>query len=129
MVYPKLIPVSRHEKNLRQLKCIVSHRTPVTLHHCHGGSMKEVFINPGMGQRACPYLQIPLHANYHIGEFGIDTGMGTTGWVAEWERTFGRQIDHLTEVSGLLGYDVIQSAKLWIEQNNRRLILGRRLNQ
>jgi len=91
--------------------------------------MKEVFINPGMGQRACPYLQIPLHANYHIGEFGIDTGMGTTGWVAEWERTFGSQLDHLTEVSGLLGYDVIRSAKLWIEQNNRRLILGRRLNQ
>ncbi len=129
MVYPKLIAVSRHEKNLRQLKCVVSHRTPVTLHHCHGGSMKERFPNPGMAQKACPYLQIPLHANYHIGEFGIDSGMGVTGWVDEWERTFGQQIDHLTEVSGLLGYDVIRSAKLWIEQNNRRLTLARRSNQ
>ncbi len=122
---PKLVPVTRHEKNLRALKCVVSHRTPVTLHHCHGGSMKDLFRNPGMAQKACPYLQIPLHSNYHTGQFGIDSGMGTTGWVAEWERTFGRQLDHLRDVSGQLGYDVIRSAKLWIQQNNRRLILAR----
>ena len=91
--------------------------------------MKDIFPNPGMAQKACPYLQIPLHANYHIGQFGIDSGMGVTGWVAEWERTFGRQIDHLTEVSGQLGYDVIRSARLWIERNNRRLTLARRSNQ
>lgn len=91
--------------------------------------MKDLFRNPGMAQKACPYLQIPLHLSYHTGQFGIDSGVGVTGWVGEWERTFGRQLDHLTDVSGQLGYDVIRSAKLWIEQHNHRLISARRSNQ
>lgn len=85
--------------------------------------MKDAFPNPGMGQRACPYLQIPLHAKYHTGLFGIDNGQGIAGWVDEWELAFGRQLDHLSDVSGQLGYDVIEAAKLWIQQNNRRLTL------
>lgn len=81
--------------------------------------MCELFENPGMGQRACPYLQIPLHMDYHVGIFGIDAGTGTFKGVREWEAAFGTQTEHLTEVSGLLGYDVIASAKLWIHKNSR----------
>ena len=119
MCMNELVPISRHEKNLRQLRCVVSERSPVTLHHCHGGSMLVLFENPGMGERACAYLQIPLHMDYHTGTFGIDAGTGTFKGVREWEAAFGTQTEHLTEVSGLLGYDVIASAKLWIQQNNR----------
>ena len=81
--------------------------------------MVEVFTNPGMAQRACPYLQIPLHADYHVGTFGIDAGTGTFKGVREWECAFGNQSDMLIEVSGLVGYDIIQSAKLWIDQNSK----------
>lgn len=80
--------------------------------------MLELFENPGMAQKACPYLQIPLHVDYHTGTFGVDTGMGIIKGVVEWEREFGSQADMLKEVSGLVGYDVIQSAKLWIHKNN-----------
>lgn len=114
------VSIFRHEKNLRQLRCVVSSRTPVTLHHVHGGSMTELFENPGWGQRACPYLQIPLHMDYHTGTFGIDAGTGTFKGVREWECAFGTQAEHLIDVSGQLGYDVMEIAKLWIHQNNRR---------
>ena len=79
--------------------------------------MLGVFENPGMGERACPYLQIPLHADYHTGTFGIDAGTGTFKGVREWECAFGTQLGFLNEISGLVGYDVIQSARLWL--NNK----------
>lgn len=81
--------------------------------------MIEFFTNPGVAQRSCPYLQIPLHADYHTGTFGIDAGTGTFKGVREWECAFGKQIDMLNEVSGLVGYNVIQSARIWIQQNSK----------
>lgn len=89
---------------------------PVTLHHCHGGSIQEEGWAVGMGQRQNPFLQIPLHETFHTGEHGIDSGTG----VLTWERRWGRQVDHLAWVSWQLGYDVFVHAAVWEKQNRAK---------
>lgn len=116
----KMVPVSRHEKNLRAMRCVVSSFPVVTLHHCHGGSMLE-FPNgrPGMGERSNPFYQIPLWAKYHVGEFGIDTGMGEIKSVEQWEERFGTQADHLKEINEALDYDIWFEAGMWWAENRK----------
>ena len=110
------LPVSLHEKNLREMRCVVSMRqTSLTLHHCHGGSMLELgpeFPNPGGAQRANPFFQIPLDEEYHIGDYGVDV-IG----VLTWENLFGSQLEHLRDVNEELGYDIWEQARLWLQSN------------
>lgn len=112
-----MISVTQHEKNLRLLRCIVSHKIPPTLHHCHGGSMNYIdgLPNPGMAQKNNPFLQIPIHEDFHIGNWGVDSGTG----VERWEELFGPQEELLHEVSELLGYDVFQEALEWDKLNRK----------
>ena len=113
---PQKISVSRHEKNLRQMCCIVTWMYPVTLHHCHGGSMLvlgEQFQNPGMGERNNPFLQIPLVFHLHTGPQGIDGSMG----VRKWESIYGRQTSHLHDVNKQLDYDLWEQATRWSKEN------------
>lgn len=100
---------SQHEKNLRQLRCCVTRSPYVTLHHCHGGSMKFADWHVGMGQKQNPFLQIPLKADYHVGDCGIDSGYG----VERWEEHFGTQMEHLTWVNDQLGYNIFAEAVRW----------------
>lgn len=93
--------ITEHERNLRALPCSVSGMKPVTLHHCHGGSMLLAGWPVGMGQRQNPWLQLPLHAEYHVGSRGIDSGTG----VRTWEARYGDQLTHLRELDLALGYD------------------------
>jgi hypothetical protein len=96
---------------------MVTGRYPVTLHHCHGGSMLSLgpeFPNPGMAQKQNPFLQIPLHAEYHVGPWGIDSKIGRS--VKDWEGLFGSQLFHLERVNDRLPYDIWQQAKLWASQ-------------
>ena len=112
-----LVSVHEHERNLRQLKCVVTERHGVTLHHCHGGSMLEIIgANPGVGQRSNPFYQIPLVAEYHTGEFGIDSGQGEFGSPVRWEEAFGTQLSHLHEVNSQLPYDIWLQAGLWFAE-------------
>jgi hypothetical protein len=112
-----MLPVSRHEKNLRQMRCVVSMNPfRITLHHCHGGSMKKLgpgIRSPGMGERNNPFFQIPLLLKYHTGPFGIDGSMG----VDRWESVFGSQVGFLDEVNGQLDYDLWEQATLWSKEN------------
>jgi len=117
-----MVSVSQHEKSLRELPCAVSRKKPVTLHHCHGGSM--VGFPVGMGQRQNPFLQIPLHADYHTGDFGIDSGMGM--WVDRWEDTFGTQLSHLAWVEQRLGYNLAELADEWERRHRAKSLNGRR---
>lgn len=71
--------------------------------------------NPGMAQKNNPFLQIPLHADFHTGNCGIDSGTG----VEEWERLFGSQEELLNEVSDELGYDVFKEARAWANQHKK----------
>jgi hypothetical protein len=68
-----------------------------------------------VGQKQNPFLQIPLHAEFHVGRRGIDYGMG----VETWERNYGEQIQHLREVDCLLGYEesIFTLARLWEEEH------------
>ena len=111
------VSVTSHEKSLRQLRCAVSRSTQVTLHHCHGGSMKDAGWHVGMAQKQNPFLQIPLHQLYHTGDLGIDYGYG----VESWEDAFGKQMDHLEWVNGQLPYDIWELAKAWRDADHYQI--------
>lgn len=102
---------TQHEKNVRSLPCRVSGRTDGnTIHHCHGGTMREYLVALGMdgtkgaGRRGYgPVLILPLQIEYHsIGPLAIDGDLGRI----RWEQRFGKQVQHLCDLSAELGYDV-----------------------
>lgn len=105
--YPSM---TRHDKNVRALNCVVTDRPGVTLHHVHGRSvgrkMVELGMDPvnAMGRRGySDALVIPLVLEFHsYGPYAIDGQMG----VEAWEERFGSQVDHVDTVSRLLGYDL-----------------------
>lgn len=105
-----IVSVSTHERALRELPCAVSGRRPVSLHHCHGGSIKLLRWHVGMGQRQNPFLQIPLVPELHYaGPEAIDGGIGVQSWEARW----GTQVEHLEWVAEQLGYDILALARVW----------------
>lgn len=103
------IAVSKHEKYLRDLRCCVTRSPFITLHHTHGGSMKDHGWHVGVAQKQNPFLQIPLKDTYHIGDLGIDSGYG----VERWEKDFGSQWDHLIWVNDQLPYNIFEQASRW----------------
>ncbi len=107
------ISVTAHEQLLRGFPCLISEMTPVTLHHCHGGSIKDNGWHVGMGQRQNPFLQIPIHERFHTGNFGIDSGYG----VLSWEKDFGTQWSYLAELDRILPYDLLIQATWWEEKH------------
>lgn len=110
MSFPKT--VKEHHDNVRALRCVVTGNPQVTLHHCHGGSMGEAGYHSGGAQRGCgEALVIPLKADFHVGDEGIDYGTG----VLTWEKWYGTQIEHLKDVGEQLGYDLFQLHALWSE--------------
>ena len=102
---PKL---REHLRSLRELGCIVSgYRGAVTLHHCHGGSLREFGQLRGVAMKTSDWLQIPLAWEMHVGTQGIDV-IG----VETWEKQFGSQVSYLEDVSWRLGYSVFRLAGL-----------------
>jgi len=95
--------IKRHWGRVAGLDCLISCRPSPTLHHCHGGSMREAGVMRAKGRKTSNWLVIPIDAEFHTGRLGIDSGGFT---VAEWERRFGRQADFLDKVCALLGVDV-----------------------
>lgn len=116
---PRTVPadIKQHWANVRALGCCVTFTDSPTIHHVHGGSIREVLgkqAMPGGGQKQNDWLVIPLHPRVHTGQDGIDNGMGTD--VAKWEAKYGRQIDYLRKVRDQIlrrhGYDMFVNAKL-----------------
>lgn len=102
--------IKEHHANVRALGCILTGRRPATLHHVHGGSIKDRGYHVGMGQRQSDALVIPLVAELHsIGSKGIDSGMG----VRTWEATFGKQADLIDEVGEMVGYSLWELEERW----------------
>ena len=102
--------VKDHHARVRELGCILTGRKPATLHHVHGGSIKDLGYHVGMGQRQSDALVIPLIAEYHsVGPCGIDSGMG----VETWEQTFGTQAEFIDEVGEALGYNLWDLEAAW----------------
>lgn len=101
--------IVRHWKKVRALRCCITEKPYPTIHHCHGGSITEVLgydWSPGEGQKQNDWLVIPLDAEYHVGNHGIDYGMG----VLSWEKEYGTQIEHLIWVCEETGVDVFSAA-------------------
>jgi hypothetical protein len=116
-----IVSVTAHERGLRELPCAVSGRDRVSLHHCHGGSMKLLGWHVGMGQKQNPFLQIPLAPELHyIGPDAIDGGIG----VESWERKYGTQVEHLGWVAEQLGYDIFALARAWGEKYRAKTSTG-----
>lgn len=104
--------ISEHWGNVASLGCLITANPWPTIHHVKGGSMKDHGYHSGMAQRGISdALVIPLKADYHTGEYGIDSGVG----VRTWEKYFGTQWDFIQEVSESLGYDLIKLHELWLE--------------
>jgi hypothetical protein len=80
--------------------------------------MKLAGWHVGMAQRQVPWLQIPLHAEYHVGNFGIDYGVG----VLTWEARYGAQVAMLDWVDTQLGYPISiwELAKRWQHMNRSK---------
>lgn len=76
--------------------------------------MKDYQWHVGVAQKQNPWLQIPLDVRYHVGNFGIDSGVG----VLTWEGTFGTQMEHLEWVNDQVDYDIWEQAKVWAIQNS-----------
>jgi hypothetical protein len=103
MAKPKA--VREHWDRVAALGCVISGAFHPTLHHCHGGSLRNLGIHKGVGQKTSDFLVIPLAAIYHTGRYGADILP-----IFEWERLFGTQEAHLDEVSRRLGYSVWELA-------------------
>lgn len=72
--------------------------------------MKDEGYHSGTSQRGCgEALVLPLKAQFHVGDDGIDYGVG----VRTWERHFGTQMELLQEINDGLDYDIFQLHELW----------------
>jgi hypothetical protein len=100
--------ISRHWTRVARLNCCVTHEPNPTIHHCHGGSLRDIGLHKGFGEKTNDWLVIPLTARLHSGgPQGIDAGQIT---VREWEELFGEQVYFLEWVSRQLGVNVFQRA-------------------
>ena len=111
MEFPRTI--KQHQANVRSLRCLISANPAATIHHCHGGSMKDAGYHSGMAERGVSEaLIIPIKADFHFGDEGIDYGVG----VLTWEKYYGTQMDFLAEAGEKLGYDFFRLHEKWIKQ-------------
>lgn len=100
--------IARHWTRVARLGCCVTREPNPTLHHCHGGSLRDAGIHKGLGAKTSDWLVIPLTARLHsAGPQGIDAG-GLS--VREWEDLFGTQVYFLEHVSRQLGVNVFKRA-------------------
>lgn len=103
--------IRKHWDRVARLGCLMTGAPNPTLHHIHGGSCKEVGLHRAMGRKSSDWLVIPLAAEYHTGQYGIDSAMG----VAKWEALFGRQVDLMDTVCEKL--DVNLWTKAGVDRN------------
>lgn len=92
-----------HFQRLVSMGCMVSGMPP-QLHHCKGGSMREIIGLHGMSMKSSDWLCIPLAPEYHTGKYGIERG------VESWEAAFSTQIALLIKVCDRTGVDVFAKA-------------------
>ena len=93
-----------HWSRVAELGCLIS-QGPATLHHCHGGSMRQFGVLRGTSQKVSDWLVIPIAMKYHTGDQGVDfIGVET------WEKRFGTQVDFIDEVCLALNVNVWKKA-------------------
>ena len=85
---------------------IVGLRQDLTIHHCHGGSLKDIGVHRCLGKKPSDYLTICLPARFHVGEKGIDSGYG----VIRWEKDYTTQVNLLIWTSKKLEVNLFRKA-------------------
>ena len=112
--------IKEHHRNVGALRCVVTGSPNPTLHHCHSGSLAELGFVRGVSQRGVSEaLVIPLKADFHCFDARGDALDGGIG-IETWESWYGSQVEHLREVSDLLGYDLFRLAKEWKDAPPKR---------
>lgn len=96
--------IKKHWSNVNDLGCIITGNPFCELHHCFGGSMRDIGIHKGMGQKVSDWLVIPLSAELHRGKDGVHSGVLT------FEKIFSTQYQFLCDVSDMLDVDVFKKA-------------------
>lgn len=66
-------------------------------------------------------LQIPLHAEWHIGEHRIDGPIGYS--VDDWEQQWKFQTEMLRDLSEILGYSLWALAWDWATEKQRYFLI------
>lgn len=107
--------IKEHWTRIATLGCLVTFTPDPTIHHCHGGSVRDRWgakAMPGTGQKQNDWLTIPLSHTLHLGLGGIDSGTG----VRTWEERNGRQVDLLDRLRDIVrsrwNYDIYEKAGL-----------------
>ncbi len=101
-----------HLDRVRDLGCcICGHEAQA--HHVRGGSIADIGIHAGMGQKNSDWLTIPLCLYHHTGGAGIHT-VGVRGW----EAAYGLQTTHVDATAKALGLD------LWELSKKRQAVRG-----
>lgn len=85
--------------------------------------METPWGTPGGGHKQNEALKIPLHADYHIGKFGIDAQIG--GGVESWEARWGEQKNLLNQLSLKLGFCLWRLAWQWTPWKVRQTMTRR----
>lgn len=112
--------VAQHHANVRRLRCVVTDRPNVSLHHAQGGSVGRRLAEMGLdgqkslNQKVSEALVLPLAAELHyFGPDAIDGQIGRTSW----EDKYGAQADHLDDVGRLLRYSLWELHRLWMPES------------
>jgi len=98
--------IEQYHALVAEMPCIVTGMRPVTLHHCHSGSLADAGINRGKSQRPSDWLVIPIILDLHVGPQGIDGSKGVRSWEAE----HGTQMSHLLALQEKVGIDLFTLA-------------------
>lgn len=97
--------LERHWQAVAELGCVVTGTKPCTIHHAHGGSMKDRGVHRSMGRKTSDWLVMGLAFDLHVGNEGIDV-IGVT----RWEKKYGNQADYLDLIAEKLGVNVWEKA-------------------
>lgn len=118
--------IKDHWTRVANMGCLISGSRDSTIHHVHGGSIREFFgerCMPGTAQKQNDWLVIPIAERFHTGECGIDNGMGRFKGVAAWEEQFGTQLSMLERVRAVMlgkhGYDIYEKAGVLDDASTR----------
>lgn len=77
----------------------------------------------GISQKQNDALQIPLHADWHVGKHRIDGSLGYS--IDDWEERWEPQTELIWRVGVTLGYNLWALAWEWSSQKERELLRPR----
>lgn len=97
--------IRRLWNEIAAMGCMVT-AGPATIHHAHGGSIKDRGFHRSIGRKTSDWLVIPLAFDLHVGDEGIDR-IG----VHRWELKYGKQADMIDVLCQRLGIDLWAKAR------------------